>query len=328
MKIGGKDQEIRLQRDLFGRMLGISMDHNIDVLKILSYPITPVPLSLCHLDGAICKTAKSVLGKCLEANINHEAPKYTDVFLVDGFFILHSMKEVPKTFGSISKKCLQMVTKFPARRIDVIFDQYFHPSIKDNERLLRDEAPQIEYNISGPDQIRPTDFAKEMKNTKFKEALIDFFATHWASDEIATFLGNKLVHLSFRNCYSYSAHNNKVESSITEDLCRELHEEADSKIIYHACSIADQSNIVIRGSDTDIMIIMLGNILQLKNTSSHIWMLAGTGNNERFIDITKIYEQFGELLSKSLAGFHVFTGCDYNPAFFNKGKKTLHLIKN
>lgn len=84
-----------------------------------------------------------------------------------------------------------MVTKFPALRIDVIFDQYFHPSIKDNERLLRHEAPQIEY-ISGPDQIRPTDFAKEMKNTKFKEALIDFFATHWASDEIATFLGNKL----------------------------------------------------------------------------------------------------------------------------------------
>ena len=107
-----------------------------------------------------------------------------------------------------------------------------------------------------------------------------------------------------------------------------MHEEADSKIIYHACSIADQSNIVIRGSDTDIMIIMLGNMLQLKNTSSHIWMLAGTGNNERFIDITKMYEQFGELLSKSLVGFHAFTGCDYNTAFFNKGKKTLHLIKN
>lgn len=80
VKIGGKVQEIRLQRDLFGRMLGISMDHNVDVIKILSFPITPVPLSLCHLDGAICKTNKSVLTKCLESGVNHEPPRYIDIF--------------------------------------------------------------------------------------------------------------------------------------------------------------------------------------------------------------------------------------------------------
>lgn len=83
----------------------------------------------------------------------------------------------------------------------------------------------------------------------------------------------------------------------------------------------DLSNIVIRGSDTDIYIIMLGNMVHLKNQSSHIWMLTGTGNNERFIDITKLYEQECELLTKSSIGFHAFTGCDFNPAFFNNGKK-------
>ena len=46
-------QEVRIQRDLFGRMLGISINHKIDIARILSYPITPVPL--CHFDGAICK---------------------------------------------------------------------------------------------------------------------------------------------------------------------------------------------------------------------------------------------------------------------------------
>ncbi|GBP39647.1 hypothetical protein EVAR_25470_1 [Eumeta japonica] len=39
--------------------------------------------------------------------------------------------------------------------LDVIFDQYWYRSIKDNERSLRHEAPLIEYSISGPDQIRP-----------------------------------------------------------------------------------------------------------------------------------------------------------------------------
>ena len=55
-KIGGKVQEVRIQRDLFGRMLGISINYKIDIIdiaRILSYPITPVPL--CHFDGAICK---------------------------------------------------------------------------------------------------------------------------------------------------------------------------------------------------------------------------------------------------------------------------------
>lgn len=59
---------------------------------------------------------------------------------------------------------------------------------------------------------------------------------------------------------------------------------------------------------------------QLKS-AAYIWMLTGTGNYERFIDVTKIYQQLGELLTKSLIGFHAFTGSDFNPAFFNKGEK-------
>ena len=297
------------------------MDHQIDVLKILAYPISPVPLALCHLDGGFCKTDKSVLAKCLEPNIDQEPPPNTDVFLIDGFFILHSMKEVPKTFGSISKKFLQMVSKYSTRRIDVIFDQYLFPSIKDSERCLRHEASLNGYTISGPEQVRPSDFAKELKNTKFKEALVDFFTNHWCTEEMKSFLGNRQIFLNFRNCQSYKVVDDKIQSSVVENLCCPLHEEADTKIIYHACNITDQSNIVIRASDTDILIIMIGNMKQLQNSNSNIWMLNGTGNNERYIDVTKIYNELGELLAKSLIGFHAFTGCDFNPAFFNKGKK-------
>ncbi|GFW70277.1 hypothetical protein TNCV_5131031 [Trichonephila clavipes] len=329
VKIGGKHQEIKLQRDLFGRLLGISMDHQIDVLKILSFPITPVPLALCHLDGGFCKTDKSVLVKCLQSNTDQEPPNSTDVALIDGFFILHSMKEVPKTFGSISKKFLQMVSKYSTRRIDVIFDQYMYPSIKDSERCLRHEASLIDYIISGPDQVRPSDFAKELKNTKFKEALVGFFEKHWCSEEMKSFIGNRKIHINFRNCQSYQVVDEKIQSNINEDLCCTSHEEADTKIIYHACNVAEKSNIVIRGSDTDILIIMIGNMKNLKNSNSNIWMLNGTGNNERYIDITKIYTELGELLAKSLIGFHAFTGCDFNPAFFNKGKKRpFSVLKN
>ncbi|GFY58522.1 uncharacterized protein TNIN_185791 [Trichonephila inaurata madagascariensis] len=159
-------------------MLGISMDYNVDISKILSCPITSVPLSMCHLDGTICKTNKSALMKCLEEEVQHEQPHHIDVLIINGFFLLHTMKNVPKTFGNIPKKLLQMVTHLNASRIDVIFDQYFTPSIKDYEHSQRLESAQLEYTITGPEQIRSTDFAKELKNLNFKEALWLIFLFH------------------------------------------------------------------------------------------------------------------------------------------------------
>lgn len=47
--------QVRLQRDLFGRMLAISMENNTDIEKILTFPIIPTPMSLCHIDGSIFK---------------------------------------------------------------------------------------------------------------------------------------------------------------------------------------------------------------------------------------------------------------------------------
>ncbi|KAH9633488.1 hypothetical protein HF086_013165 [Spodoptera exigua] len=102
IQVGGKIQEVKIQRDLFGRMLGISMDYNIDISKILSYPITSVTLSMCHLDETIYKTDKSALMKCLEKEVEHDEPPQIDVIIIDGFFLLHTMKNVPKKFGSIS----------------------------------------------------------------------------------------------------------------------------------------------------------------------------------------------------------------------------------
>ncbi|GFW07967.1 hypothetical protein TNCV_3920991 [Trichonephila clavipes] len=157
-----------------------------------------------------------------------------------------------------------------------------YPSIKDSERCLRHEASLIDYIISGPDQVRPSDFAKELKNTKFKEALVGFFfEKHWCSEEMKSFIGNRKIHINFQNCQSYQVVDEKIQSNINEDLCCTSHEEADTKIIYHACNVAEKSNIVIRGSDTDILIIMIGNMKNLKNSNSNIWMLNGTGNNER-----------------------------------------------
>lgn len=59
MKIGKEVQAVRMKRDLFVRLLAISIKYQVDISKVLSYPLTPVPFSMCHMDGAICKTEKS-----------------------------------------------------------------------------------------------------------------------------------------------------------------------------------------------------------------------------------------------------------------------------
>lgn len=308
-KLGGKIQEIRMQRDLFGRILGISLDYKVDIEKVLSYPITPMPLSMCHIDGAICKTQKSSVMKSLENGVEHIAPDRVDILLIDGFFLLHTMKNVPKTFGGISKKMLLLVTQFAATRYDVIFDQYLSPSIKDYERDLRRESTQLDFNITGPDQVRPSDFLKELKNIHFKEALVEFFIQHWASDEMVPFVENKHVLINFKQCHSYVV-DNTIVSTVDDSLSCPEHEEADTKIVFHICNIDVQANFVVRCSDTDIAIIMLGHMHNLKDDGSNVWLNAGTGNNQRYINLTKVYENLGSSLCRSLPGFHALTGCD------------------
>jgi len=52
-----------------------------------------------------------------------------------------------------------------------------------------------------------------------------------------------------------------------------------------------------------------------------LWMKVGTGNKERYIYISKLYEDLGTDFCAALLALHALTGCDFNPAFFKKGKK-------
>lgn len=42
--INNKVHGVRLQRDVFGRKVAISMNETTDVEKVLTFPLTPVPM--------------------------------------------------------------------------------------------------------------------------------------------------------------------------------------------------------------------------------------------------------------------------------------------
>ncbi|GFY69239.1 uncharacterized protein TNIN_377391 [Trichonephila inaurata madagascariensis] len=95
-------------------------------------------------------------------------------------------------------------------------------------------------------------------------------------------------------CAGNRNESNKVVSRVDEELSCPSHEEADTKMVYHACNINYPAEIVIRSVDTDIAAIMVGNMHPLKNDSV-AWMLTGTGSNLRYVDLTKIHAELGQL---------------------------------
>ncbi|CAK1599329.1 unnamed protein product [Parnassius mnemosyne] len=100
------------------------------------------------------------------------------------------MKDVAQSSGNISKKKLQILTSYNVSYVHIDFDRYWSPSIKDYERSLRGGIDSNhEYVISGPEQARKYDFAKELRNDKFKEALVLFLISHWQSQDVAHFIG-------------------------------------------------------------------------------------------------------------------------------------------
>lgn len=87
---------------------------------------------------------KSVIVECLK--IRHDTvPAHCDVEIIDGFF-LHLMKDIPQTFGKLAKSILQKLTSTPAPEMNLTFDQYLQPSIKDYDS--RQEATKKPIRLS------------------------------------------------------------------------------------------------------------------------------------------------------------------------------------
>ena len=45
-------------KDLFGSILHLALQGKIDMIQVIKYPLTPVPLSQCNVDGSMPSAAK------------------------------------------------------------------------------------------------------------------------------------------------------------------------------------------------------------------------------------------------------------------------------
>ena len=99
-------------------------------------------------------------------------------------------------------------------------------------------------------------------------------------------------------------------------------------IAFHVAQSKGNIVNVVRGTDTDILIILLGMVSKHEEEApvqyTKVVYDCGQGNSQRFIDITAMHQKLEEVhngLAKAMIGLHALTGTDYTSAFYKKGKK-------
>ena len=129
----------------------VAQIRQIDMRKVFSYPLGPVPWALATSSGSMRKTNKALLAQALEKmSTPVESLAGNIATIVDAMSIVHKVKGNQKTFGELSKEIFsKILTELTERsRIDVVFDVYCNISIKNIERVENTEssvAPTIKH---------------------------------------------------------------------------------------------------------------------------------------------------------------------------------------
>ncbi|KAK3698753.1 hypothetical protein QZH41_004049 [Actinostola sp. cb2023] len=317
-------------RDLFGRLLIVAKVRQIDLREVLSFELSTIPYSLAHHDGTLRKTTKSVLLQILEKDVTVEPrlsslPAMSTVYIIDGMALIQMLKFAgASTFGEMAGKYYEVVTGYHQQenchRVDVVFDQYWHLSIKAGERKKRGETSALEVKIHGSSTPVPKQWPKYISNVNNKVSLCAFLTESWCE------MGKRLLQSNKKLVIGGGMRDGVLALSIKNDRCvtvEELnadHEEADTRMLLHAEHASqDGQRIVIQSPDTDVLLLCISHYDDIG--CEELWFRTGVKDRLRYIPAHKISLLLGPRMCKVLPAFHAVTGCDSTSALSGIGKK-------
>ena len=316
-------------RDLYGRLLYLSVQSQLDLHHVLSFPILPEPPCFAHPDRSLRDCPKSEVFHFLKSGLQTTPPESTGVFIADGMFLVHTLIQTCPTYGALARKMLSNVMKETTERADLCFDCFFSPSIKDVERKERGDVDSARLFSIGSKVKIEKDICSLLRISSFKMELLRFLSEEYEDHKYAPIIGEKTLICAINNeAKKYMCvDSNHVRVEIVPELFGS-HEEADTRVAFHAkhADTFNPGNIVVRGNDTDIVIILVTNAHHF--TKSQLWYDAGQAynNTREYLDIKAFANHIKE--TRSLAGSYAFVGLDYSPSFFGKGKiRPMELIR-
>ena len=238
------------------------------------------------------------------------------------FFLLHSLAQsLPRHLCEVTRLILKTITAQTTSRVDLVFDIYVSPSIKDVERSARGEANARSF-FFGPAQTTPNDFKNLLKLSTFKVGIAQFLFEDLANQDNADLIGNKTIYCAVNHkCVCIKVVNGIIHSEEVLGLAGR-HEEADTRVVFHTVHSIKEgyTSVTVRANGTDILIILLASCHAFINCNVFMDVGFSYNNSRRLIDVTRLFNKLGTT-SEALPGLHAFTGCDYNPCFNGKGKQ-------
>lgn len=326
-KCATKISNLNSDVNLFSRLYIASQTRESDMDNFFAHENHPWPPSLAS-NGIMHSTCKSDLIQCLEsvAPFQDSVPD-VDAKIVDGAALVHSLepkksnaKEPITTFKDYADYVFIPSVKRmvePVLRLDVVWDTYKENSLKQQARQNRGSGTPMKIE---KDTKLPANWKNFLRCDKNKESLFKLLAI--AIKEFQ-FSSHKQVISTFEQTV--------VSSPITRADVSELnctHEEADTRLLFHAKHIHDKGlkKILIQATDTDVVVIAITVSSLLED--SEIWVAFGHGNQLRYIPCHLISSTLGTDASRGLLLFHALTGCDVCSSFHGIGKKTAWNVLN
>jgi hypothetical protein len=260
------------------------------------------------------KTNKVVLAK-KGVPFAEELPQ-PSATIIDGMALVQKAKADQKTFGQVASSILSSALRdgSQSNRIDVVFDVYHARSIKSTERIIRGAESSVQFKSITANQI-VRQWRKFLASTGNKASLIKFIVHEWMKPESTARLADKQLYVTCeQKCYLITKHGSDEIPQLASS-----HEEADTRLLFHAAHASECHNktIILVAEDTDVFILCLAFNDKIQ---SSLYQKHKSNTRTCFIDIDKVAAVNGQDMCNAILGVHAFTGCDSVSSLAGKGK--------
>ena len=267
-----KDRKLIIDTEaLFQRLLAVCRSCDIDLRNILQYELAAVPPALFYDDGTMRKTNKADLAQRLESScpeVLAELPQISSTssaYIIDGMAMVQSLNENQfRTFSDLAevvqKRIVGLLTNLFLKlsSVTIVFDCYDNRfSIKTIERERRGSSGlQLPtYQIQGSREV--PNYRKFLKRVDNKASLANYISHYIFEHATECIPHGKSIILAggFSEGELVKAITPSGVSSL--DSLYSNHEEADTRMILHACSLSKDHDRIIRSDDTDVLVLVV-----------------------------------------------------------------------
>ena len=236
-----------------------------------------------------------------------------DAIILDGAAIVNMLK--PGTARTFSDYASQIFLPYittqlqNTQRIDVVWDEYVHGSLKAYTRSIRGKGSRRRVESSS---AMPRNWQEFLRNDDNKNELFSFLSLKTANLETE----GQIIITHHKDVLCTQPRNTTALAPCTQ-------EEADTRIFLHVLDAANHGycKVMIRTVDSDVLVLAIAAVQQLK--IDELWVAFASGKSFRYLPAHEMAGALGPEKCIALPFLHAFSGCDTVSSFAGRGKRTV-----